>query len=99
MERIRPYKKHAYKHNPDIFVLVDKENYELFHVYDGQERTLDLAIEVLLDQRFVTVIQGPGPWLILDLDNGVDPKGELHNDKIPPFYWEKLSDEIREKLK
>ena len=99
MERIKPYITHSYKHNLDVFVLVDRENYELAHVYD-MEKALHLSVKVLIDERFVKVIQGPGPWLILDLDKGVEPLGDIpHCDKIPPFFWKTLDDEIREKLK
>jgi hypothetical protein len=97
MERIKPYIKHSYKHNIDLFVLVDRENYELSHV-DDMDTVLYLAVEVLLTDRFVKVIQGPGPWLVLDLDKGVEPGDEPHSDKIPPYFWKKLDDETRKKL-
>lgn len=99
MERLRPYVEHAYKYKPDLYVIVDSENYELMHILDDEEKAIEIAIQVLLEERFVKLVQGPGPWLTLDLDKGVDPKGEYHSDRIPPHHWEKLSNEIREKLK
>ena len=99
MEIIELYKTNRYKHRTELHVIVDSENYELAHIENDVNKALEIAIQVLLKEKFVKVILGPGPWLTLDLNKGVDPKGEYHSDKIPPFFWETLDDETREKLK
>ena len=78
----------VFNHNRDI-ILETEDKFE----------ALTKGLEILFSERRVKIDHGPGLLWDFDIEKSLDPKGEYHNDKIPPFFWETLDDETREKLK
>ena len=100
------YIKWKYKHSGHTFVLVNRENYELKKwTYPQIKDVLDAALEELLKNNYVAIVQGPGYWLTWDLEGGenngsvLSPDGYSHSFCIPPEYYDQLDDEIKAKLK
>ena len=101
------YVQWKYKHSHSLFMLVNKD-LDIIQKYsdpDPIKQVLDRALEVLLEDGYVRIIQGPGAWLTWDLEGGenngsiLSPDGEMHSFCMPPEYYDQLDDEIKAKLK
>ena len=100
------YVKWKYKHSHDTFLFVNREGYEMKKWHFPQiQQLLTEAIEILLRDNYICIVQGPGPWLTWDMEGGenngsvLSPDGYPHSFCIPPEYYDQLDDEIKAKLK
>jgi len=84
---------------PFSFYKVFDINGNMVYEQTNSTKALTKALELLLSDGKVKVHHGPGLLWDFDIEKSLDPKGEYHTDKIPPFFWETLDNETREKLK